>query len=183
MNGLIGTSPLGLAMIKHKNKIIARKGLGIGAKNINAELRSTVAKQEAMIALQQTGFHAATAQQAKEIKTLTANVKEQASQIQKVSDSSTLKHFEPTKKELMISKIISRAACLTELSSNPKSFANCPDLHGGVPSLPGDRWMKPALGKKVVPLAIAADTCSLDLSGTNLTLTPPIKPGSENNSS
>src|SRR4026209_1221694 len=35
----------------------------------------------------------------------------------------------------MISKIISRAACLTELTSNPKSFSNCPDLHGGVPDL------------------------------------------------
>ena len=36
-----------------------------------------------------------------------------------------------TKKDLMISKIISRAACLAELASNPKSFSNCPDLHGG----------------------------------------------------
>src|SRR5207247_7369892 len=49
----------------------------------------------------------------------------------------------------MISKIISREACLTELASNSKSFSNCPDLHGGVPGLPGDRIrMKPALGKK-----------------------------------
>ena len=57
----------------------------------------------------------------------------------------------------MISKIISRAACLAELASNPKSFSNCPDLHGGVPDLPEDRiCMKPALGKKqVVPPAIA----------------------------
>jgi hypothetical protein len=37
----------------------------------------------------------------------------------------------------MISKIISRAACLAELTSNPKSFSNCPDLHGGVPDLLG----------------------------------------------
>jgi hypothetical protein len=37
----------------------------------------------------------------------------------------------------MISKIISRAGCLAELASNPKSFSNCPDLHGGVPELPG----------------------------------------------
>jgi hypothetical protein len=36
----------------------------------------------------------------------------------------------------MILKIISRAACLAELTSNPKSFFNCPDLHGGVPGLP-----------------------------------------------
>jgi hypothetical protein len=35
-----------------------------------------------------------------------------------------------------ISKIISRAAYLAELTSNPKSFFNCPDLHGGVPGLP-----------------------------------------------
>jgi hypothetical protein len=33
----------------------------------------------------------------------------------------------------MISKIINRAAYLRELASNPKSFSNCPDLHGGVP--------------------------------------------------
>ncbi len=54
----------------------------------------------------------------------------------------------------MISKIISRAACLRELASNPKSFSNCPDLHGGVPALPGGKiCLKPALGKeKVVPL-------------------------------
>jgi hypothetical protein len=59
--------------------------------------------------------------------------------------------------QIMISKIISRAACLTELISNPKSFSNCPDLHGGVPGLPGDRiYMKPALGKKkVAPQAVA----------------------------
>jgi hypothetical protein len=50
--------------------------------------------------------------------------------------------------QIMISKIISRAACLTELSSNSKSFSNCPDLHGGVPGLSDDRIdMKPALGK------------------------------------
>ena len=66
MSALIGTSPLGLAVIKHKNKIIARKGLGMGAKDINGELRPTVAKQEAM------------------------TVEEQASQIQKVTDWSTL---------------------------------------------------------------------------------------------
>jgi hypothetical protein len=109
-------------MIKHQNKIIAQKALGMRAKNINGELRSTVAKQEAM---------ATTAQQAKELKALTATLKEQASQIQKVSDR--LEHLKPTKKELMISKIISGAACLAELTSNPKSFYNCPDLHGGVP--------------------------------------------------
>jgi hypothetical protein len=31
----------------------------------------------------------------------------------------------------MTSEISSRAACLAELISNPKSFFNCPDLHGG----------------------------------------------------
>jgi hypothetical protein len=72
---------------------------------------------------------------------------EQAPQIQKVSDR--LEHLKPTKKELMISKVISGAACLAELTSNPKSFYNCPDLHGGVPGLPGDKiCMKPVLGKK-----------------------------------
>jgi hypothetical protein len=38
------------------------------------------------------------------------------------------------KKDLMPSKITSRAACLAELISNPKSFFNCPDLHGGCDS-------------------------------------------------
>ena len=74
MNKLIGTSPLGLAMIKHKNEIIARKGLSMGANNINGELRSTVAKREAMIALQQKEFHATIDHQAKEIKALTATM-------------------------------------------------------------------------------------------------------------
>jgi len=46
----------------------------------------------------------------------------------------------------MISKIIAQAACLRELASNPKSFSNCPDLHGGFPELAEDRiCMKPAL--------------------------------------
>ena len=36
----------------------------------------------------------------------------------------------------MISKIISDTECVRELASNPKSFSNCPDLHGGVPDLP-----------------------------------------------
>jgi hypothetical protein len=97
---------------------------------------------------------------------------------------------------IMISKIISRAACLTELASNSKSFSNCPDLHGGAPDLPGDRiWMKPALGKeKVVPLPWIKDfgpVADRRVSGklffrpeqNNLTLTSLIKPGSENNSS
>src|SRR6478672_3885134 len=61
--------------------------------------------------------------------------------------------FEPRKKDLMISKIISRAACLRELASNPKSFSNCPDLHGGVTDLPEDRiCMMPALGENTSTL-------------------------------
>ena len=39
----------------------------------------------------------------------------------------------------MTSEISSRAACLAELISNPKSFFNCPDLHGGSGS-PGDSF-------------------------------------------
>ena len=39
----------------------------------------------------------------------------------------------------MISKI-SRTSVLAELTSNPKSFFNCPDLHGGVASPPGGRF-------------------------------------------
>jgi hypothetical protein len=58
----------------------------------------------------------------------------------------------------MISKIISRAACLAELTSNPKSFSNCPDLHGGVPGLPaGKTCMEAAPGKKVVQRLDAAE--------------------------
>ena len=55
----------------------------------------------------------------------------------------------------MTSEISSRAACLAELISNPKSFFNCPDLHGGSGS-PEDRrleigdwrWKIGAEGKK-----------------------------------
>jgi len=38
----------------------------------------------------------------------------------------------------MISNTISRAACLAELTSNPRSFFNCPDMHGGL------GWAEPA---------------------------------------
>ena len=78
-------------------------------------------------------LNATVAEQQKGIKVLATQLKEQASQIQKVSDR--LEHLKPTKKDLMISKIISGAACLAELTSNPKSFYNSPDLHGGVPDL------------------------------------------------
>jgi len=49
------------------------------------ELKSTVAKQEAIIAKQRKDIQATTAQQQTEINALTATLKEQASQIQKVS--------------------------------------------------------------------------------------------------
>jgi hypothetical protein len=39
--------------------------------------------------------------------------------------------------DIMTSNIISRAACLAEVTSNPKSFYNCPDMHGG-PGFPED---------------------------------------------
>jgi septal ring factor EnvC (AmiA/AmiB activator) len=48
------------------------------------QLKSTVVKQEAMIARQQKDFQAAVAQQQKETKALVARLEEQASQIQKV---------------------------------------------------------------------------------------------------
>ena len=41
----------------------------------------------------------------------------------------------------MTSEISSRAACLAEFISNPKSFFNCPDLHGGSGS-PEDRRLE-----------------------------------------
>jgi hypothetical protein len=50
------------------------------------ELKSTVAKQEATMAKQQKDFQATAAQQQKGMEVLTVRVKEQASQIQKVSD-------------------------------------------------------------------------------------------------
>src|SRR4029077_4025539 len=49
------------------------------------ELKSTAAKQETTIAKQQKDFQATAAQQQEEIRALTANLKEQAAQIQKVS--------------------------------------------------------------------------------------------------
>src|SRR5439155_15378251 len=50
-----------------------------------AELKSTVATQQASVARQQEQFEAASLQQAKAIEILTAQLKEQASQIQRVS--------------------------------------------------------------------------------------------------
>jgi formate dehydrogenase maturation protein FdhE len=103
---LSGTTPLRIGYDQTPKQNHRTKALGMRAKNINGELRSTVAKQEAMTALQQKEFHARTAQHSKELEALTATLKEQASQIQKVSDR--LEHLKPTKKDLMISRIISR---------------------------------------------------------------------------
>jgi septal ring factor EnvC (AmiA/AmiB activator) len=50
-----------------------------------SQVKSTVAKQDATIAQQQKGFQSIIAQQQKEIKALTVSLKEQASQIEKVS--------------------------------------------------------------------------------------------------
>jgi hypothetical protein len=79
----------------------------------------------------------------------------------------------------MISKIISRAACLRELASNPKSFSNCPDLHGGVPELARDRIrLKPAVRKKrsarrQLHQRIASNTSNKSISNslTKMTMT------------
>jgi uncharacterized coiled-coil protein SlyX len=49
------------------------------------QLKSTVAKQEAIIAQQGKDFEATTAHQQQEIQALTASLTEQAAQIQKVS--------------------------------------------------------------------------------------------------
>jgi prefoldin subunit 5 len=83
-----GTSPLGLAMIKQKNKVIAQKGLGTKAKNINEELGPTVAKQEAMIAQFKQDFRSRLAHQQKQIEALTATV-------QKVSAESEMNRPAP----------------------------------------------------------------------------------------
>jgi hypothetical protein len=66
------------------------------------------------------------------------------------SSYSGLDLFKPTKKDLMTSNIISRPACLAELASNPKSFFNCPDLHGG-PGLPEGSFQSGELDSPSVP--------------------------------
>jgi hypothetical protein len=53
--------------------------------------------------------------------------------------SRELELLEPTKKDDLMTSKISRTGCLTELTSNPKSFTNCPDLQGGVPGVRGGR--------------------------------------------
>jgi Chaperone of endosialidase len=59
------------------------------------ELKSIVAKQEAMIAHQQKDFQATAAQQQKEIRGLAASLKEQALQIQKVSSQLEVNNSAP----------------------------------------------------------------------------------------
>ena len=100
MSGLIGTSPLGLAMLKHQNKIIAQKGLGTGANNINGELSPTVAKQEAMIAQFKQDFQSRLAHQQKQIEALTAG-------LQKVSAQVEMSKPAHRKRSLTISKLLS----------------------------------------------------------------------------
>ena len=58
-------------------------------------LNSTVVRQEATIAQQQKDSQTTAAQQQKEIKALTASLKEQAALIQKVSDQVELKQPAP----------------------------------------------------------------------------------------
>jgi hypothetical protein len=60
------------------------------------QLKSAAAKQEATIAQQQKDFQATAAQQQEEIEALTASLKEQGSQIQKVSAQLEASRLEPT---------------------------------------------------------------------------------------
>ncbi len=71
--------------------------------------------------------------------------------------------LEPTKDDLMISKTISRAACLAELTSNPKSFFNCPDLHGG-PGLPEGSFRS---GKKTGVVSKTSEAWSGEIGATS----------------
>jgi hypothetical protein len=57
----------------------------------------------------------------------------------------------------MISKIVRGAACLRELTSNPNSFFNCPDLHGGVPDLSEDRMAGKNPTDRTIPSAVASE--------------------------
>ena len=53
--------------------------------------------------------------------------------------------------DLVNSNIISRAACLAELTSNPKSFFNCPDMHGG-PGLPEGSFRSGEMGPETLEI-------------------------------
>jgi hypothetical protein len=77
----------------------------------------------------------------------------------------------------MISKIISRAACLAELTSNPKSFANCPDLHGGVPDLPvvRKRQRQPAFTTNEEEQNVMFDQQRLDIAAHRKGVLTPTK--------
>ena len=93
MNKLIGTSPLGLAMIKRNHATIDSQAKEIKALTATVKEQASqiqevsdrlarkllVADRETMTALQQNEFDDTTYWQAKEIKALTATVKEQAS--------------------------------------------------------------------------------------------------------
>ena len=54
--------------------------------------------------------------------------------------------------DLVNSNMISRAACLAELTSNPKSFFNCPDMHGG-PGLPEGSLRSEEMGPEMLEVA------------------------------
>jgi hypothetical protein len=69
-------------MIKYKNEIIAQKGLGMEAKNINEELRPTVAKQEAMIAQFKQDCQSRLAHQQKQLEALTAGLQKVSAQVE-----------------------------------------------------------------------------------------------------
>jgi hypothetical protein len=69
---------------------------------IIAELRSTAEKQEATIARQQSEFQGTAARQEKEIQMLTAELKEQAAQIQNVSAQIELNRPAPQRVDLKI---------------------------------------------------------------------------------
>jgi hypothetical protein len=63
-----------------------------------------------------------------------------------------LEAIDPMQEDLVNSNMISRAACLTELTSNPKSFFNCPDMHGG-PGLPECSFRSEEMGPEMLEVA------------------------------
>jgi hypothetical protein len=69
-------------------------------------------------------------------------------------------------------EIIAQKACLTELGSNPKSFSNCPDLHGGVPGLPGGKigMSTRAISKSDSAIKMFATTGSVGYSKANVAM-------------
>jgi hypothetical protein len=68
------------------NEFLKERSKGLEQDETIAQLESAVAKHEATIVQQQKDFRSTIAQQQKEIEALTASLKEQATQIEKVSD-------------------------------------------------------------------------------------------------